>query len=88
VNLKLGLARLSIATRVENAQAVLVIGDNGPGIPPRQLERIWRPFYTTKERGTGLGLYITRRAVEHQGGTIALESRVGAGTTFTIRLPL
>jgi PAS domain S-box-containing protein len=88
VNIKLGPARLSISTRAENHQAVLVIGDNGPGIPPRQLERIWRPFYTTKERGTGLGLYITRRAVEHQGGTIALESKVGIGTTFTIRLPL
>ncbi|HZV00530.1 MAG TPA: ATP-binding protein [Planctomycetota bacterium] len=88
VNLKLGPARLSISTRVEDGKAVLVIGDNGPGIPPRQLERIWRPFYTTKERGTGLGLYITRRAVEHQGGTIALESKVGVGTTFTIRLPL
>lgn len=88
VNLKLGPARLSLATRVESGHAVLVIGDNGPGIPPRQLERIWRPFYTTKERGTGLGLYITKRAVEHQGGTVALETKVGVGTTFTIRLPL
>ena len=67
---------------------MLVIADNGPGIAPRQLERIWRPFYTTKERGTGLGLYITKRAVEHQGGTISLETRVGVGTTFTIRLPI
>src|SRR5207244_5939661 len=58
--LKLGPARLSIATRVENERAVLVVADNGPGIPPKQLERIWRPFYTTKERGTGLGLYISR----------------------------
>ncbi|MBI3722599.1 PAS domain-containing protein [bacterium] len=86
--MKLKAPRLSISTRTAAGQAVIVIADNGPGIPARQLERIWRPFYTTKERGTGLGLYITRRAVEHQGGTIALETEVGEGTTFTIRLPL
>jgi two-component system sensor histidine kinase AtoS len=86
--LKLAAPRLTIASRVENGRALLSIADNGPGIPPRQLERIWRPFYTTKERGTGLGLYITRRAVEHQGGTIALQTKVGAGTTFVIALPL
>jgi signal transduction histidine kinase len=86
--LRLGPPRLKIATLVEGSNAVIVVSDNGPGIPSRQLERIWRPFYTTKERGTGLGLYITKRAVEHQGGAISLETELGRGTTFTIRLPL
>lgn len=86
--IKLSPPRLTIATRVEGTSAVIVVDDNGPGIPSRQLERIWRPFYTTKERGTGLGLYITRRAIEHQGGSISLETQLGRGTTFTIRLPM
>jgi two-component system NtrC family sensor kinase len=86
--IRLAPPRLTIRTRNDEGRALISVTDNGPGIGPRQLERIWRPFYTTKERGTGLGLYITRRAIEHQGGTIDLETKVGEGTTFTMRLPL
>ena len=63
--------------------------DNGPGIPPLQLLRIMEPFYTTKskEKGSGLGLSISREIVEHHGGTLRVRSQVGEGTTFIISLP-
>ncbi len=63
--------------------------DNGPGIPQMQLSRIMEPFYTTKskEKGSGLGLSISREIVEHHGGTLRVHSRVNAETTFTVSLP-
>jgi signal transduction histidine kinase len=64
------------------------VTDNGCGIAPEQLERIWEPFYTTKgPRGTGLGLDICRKIVEVHGGQITVQSAVNVGTTFTVRLP-
>jgi signal transduction histidine kinase len=65
------------------------ISDNGPGIPPDVLPRIWDPFFTTKDvgEGTGLGLSIVHELVERHGGTIECETKVGEGTTFTVRLP-
>jgi signal transduction histidine kinase len=64
------------------------VEDNGRGIADVDLPRIFEPFYTTKARGTGLGLAITKRLVEEMGGTIAVRSRFGAGTTFTLHLPV
>ena len=71
----------SRAVRVE-------IGDTGSGIAPDRLERIWEPFYTTKERGCGLGLAIVRRIVESHGGTVEVQSEVSRGTRFVVRFPL
>jgi two-component system, NtrC family, sensor histidine kinase HydH len=68
--------------------AAIKIRDDGDGIPPERLGRIFEPFVTTKSRGTGLGLAITRRVVEHHGGRIGVESEVGRGTTFTVTLPV
>jgi signal transduction histidine kinase len=51
------------------------------------LDRIYRPFYTTKHQGTGLGLTITRGIVERHGGHIEIESKVGEGSTFTLVIP-
>jgi two-component system, sporulation sensor kinase E len=73
----------------EGADGVWVsVGDTGGGIPQEQINRIFEPFYTTKKKGSGLGLMIVQRIVRAHGGRIELESQVGRGTTFRIWLPL
>ena len=64
------------------------VSDNGPGIPPENLSRIFRPFYTTKIEGTGLGLATCKRIATEYGGEIQVQSEVGKGTKFLIELPL
>jgi signal transduction histidine kinase len=66
------------------------VEDNGPGIPEEVLPRLFEPFFTTKdvERGTGLGLTIVRSIVENYGGEIAVRSRLGEGTRFSLSLPV
>jgi two-component system, sporulation sensor kinase E len=64
------------------------VADTGGGIPQEQINRIFEPFYTTKKKGSGLGLMIVQRIVRAHGGRIELESHVGRGTTFGIWLPL
>ena len=78
-----------IRTAVRNNLVSLEISDNGPGIAAAELPRIWDPFWTTKEEGegTGLGLSVVHGIVTEHGGTIDVETRVGAGTTFTVSLP-
>lgn len=66
----------------------LAFADTGAGIPRESIEKIFTPFFTTKEGGTGLGLAITQRIVEGHGGTVTVESEPGQGTTFRVRLPL
>ena len=65
----------------------LHVEDNGPGIPSDQQMNIFVPFFTTKQKGTGLGLAICQRIVRNHGGTITVQSRLGEGTSFIIRLP-
>ena len=73
----------------EGADGVwMSVADTGGGIPQEQISRIFEPFFTTKKTGTGLGLMIVQRIVRAHGGRIELESHVGQGTTFRIRLPL
>jgi signal transduction histidine kinase len=62
----------------------VAIRDNGPGIPADKLERIFEPYYTTKEKGTGLGLATVKHNVELYGGTVRVESELGKGTTFSL----
>jgi signal transduction histidine kinase len=64
------------------------VADTGGGIPEEQISRIFEPFYTTKKKGTGLGLMIVQRIVRAHEGRIELESHVGRGTTFRVWLPL
>jgi len=82
---------ITIVTRYQTRdQAVEVaISDTGRGIPSEQIDRIFDPFFTTKEsgQGTGLGLSIAYGIVTTHGGTIAVQSEVGKGSTFTIRMP-
>ncbi len=73
----------------ENSDGVWVsVVDTGGGIPQEQLNRIFEPFYTTKKKGSGLGLMIVQRIVRAHNGRIDLESNVGKGTTFRVWLPL
>lgn len=77
-----------ISARIEDEEIVLTVEDTGVGIAEENLGRLFKPFFTTKERGTGLGLAICKRFVELHGGHIFVESKVGRGTKFTIRLPV
>ncbi|MEZ4388107.1 MAG: ATP-binding protein [Candidatus Krumholzibacteriia bacterium] len=81
---------VTIRTSVSEDQVVLQVADTGCGIPPEALGKLFDPFYTTKEpgKGTGLGLYICHSIMEEHGGSIEVDSTVGLGTTFTVRLPL
>ena len=71
----------------ERGDLVVRIADNGRGIAPEECERIFFPFHTTKERGTGLGLSVVKSLVEAMGGTLSLSSVPGEGSVFTITLP-
>jgi two-component system nitrogen regulation sensor histidine kinase GlnL len=64
------------------------IRDTGRGLSPEELERIFTPFHTTKERGTGLGLAVCQKIVHEHRGLIRMESHPGSGTSITILLPL
>jgi len=64
------------------------VTDTGSGIPPERLAAIFDDFVTTKKRGLGLGLAITKRIVEQLDGTITVASEVGKGTTFTMSFPV
>jgi two-component system NtrC family sensor kinase len=68
--------------------AVISVSDEGKGIAAENLSHIFRPFFTTKGHGTGLGLSLARRMVESHGGSIAVSSEVGSGTLFAVRLPI
>ncbi len=67
---------------------VVTVADNGPGIPPEDLSKIFLPFYTTKTHGTGLGLAVVQKIVVQHGGTVEVCNRPGGGAEFTLTLPL
>ncbi|MBM3820261.1 MAG: sensor histidine kinase [Acidimicrobiia bacterium] len=80
--------RVVIRTLRQNEQAIIEVADTGCGIPAERLETIFDDFVTTKRRGLGLGLAISKKVVEQLGGTISVASEVGLGSTFTLRFPL
>jgi signal transduction histidine kinase len=75
---------------IENGggSAVVRVRDNGCGIPPERLGRIFNPFFTTKAKGTGLGMAISKKIVEAHAGTMDVASEIGRGTEFVVSLPL
>ncbi|MEH6988038.1 PAS domain S-box protein [Cytobacillus firmus] len=79
---------ITVSIQKESDQKVHIsIGDEGTGIPAHKIKKLGEPFYTTKERGTGLGLMVTYKIVEEHKGTIEVESKLGEGTVFHIYLP-
>ncbi len=85
-----GVLRLALAPTPDRGMVTLTIADTGHGMPHDVMTKIFDPFFTTKEfgKGTGLGLTVVRGIIEEHSGTIRVESRPGAGTVFTIGLPI
>jgi len=79
---------VTVTTAAENGQVAVRIADNGHGIPPENLARVFEPFFTTRPvgEGTGLGLAVCHGIINRHGGTIDIESVPGVGTTVTVRL--
>jgi signal transduction histidine kinase len=80
--------KILVELKLEGTCAAIAVVDTGRGIPPDHLPNIFRPFYTTKGNGTGLGLSLARRIVEEHGGRIDVASSVGEGTRFVVSLPI
>ena len=80
--------KIAVTVELQGKNAVIEVADNGRGIAPNHLPNIFRPFYTTKGDGTGLGLSLARRIVEDHQGRIDVTSTLGKGTTFAVILPL
>jgi len=78
--------KLSIVAEKEDANLLVRVSDSGCGIPPEEIDRIFEYGFTTKPGGSGQGMSIAKQIIEDNGGTISVESRIGAGTTFTICL--
>ena len=84
-----GGGKLEITSRRGvDSMAEITVADSGEGVATDDMERLFDPFFSTKESGTGLGLALVHRVIESHGGTIAVHSRRGKGSIFTIRLPL
>jgi len=83
-----GEKRLEIRSRSAAGLLELSVADNGPGIAPENLSRVFEPLFSTKSFGTGLGLPTVKQIVEQHGGSIAIDSEVGHGTCVRVRLPI
>ncbi|MDH4162566.1 MAG: ATP-binding protein [Nitrospirota bacterium] len=79
---------ITLESRREGGKAEVRISDTGIGIPQETIQRIFLPFFTTKDRGVGMGLALVHKIVVSHGGTIVVDSGKGRGTTFTITLPV
>ncbi|TAK07415.1 MAG: two-component sensor histidine kinase [Candidatus Manganitrophaceae bacterium] len=81
---------LVVTSRAEKevGRVEISIGDTGTGIPKEQITKVFKPFYTTKPKGMGVGLSLAKRIIERHGGTLRLESEPGAGTTVFLHIPL
>jgi len=84
-----GRGTLTLTTQSSDGYIFATVKDTGPCIPRHHLARIFDPFFTTKEpgKGTGLGLHIVREIVRGYGGEVTVDSTLGEGTVFTVKLP-
>ena len=79
--------RIWVASREDGGRAIIDVGDTGCGIPAERLPHVFDDYVTTKRRGLGLGLAISRRIVEQLGGSISVTSEIGKGSVFTLSFP-
>lgn len=79
---------LTVTTGTRAGEALLEISDDGDGIPEELLDKIFEPYFTTKDFGSGIGLTLVYKVIKEHGGEIAVKSREGEGTTFSILLPI
>ncbi|CAM4478139.1 ATP-binding protein [Paenibacillus typhae] len=82
------IGKIEVGARREGAEVRIFISDNGKGMDICTLDRLFNPFFTTKENGTGLGLSVSDRIIKNHGGCISVSSRINVGTRFVISLPL
>ena len=80
--------KLSIIGNIQNNMIIIVVKDNGAGISPENMKKIFDPLFTTKVKGIGLGLAVSQKLVDANGGSIQVESEAGAGSAFTVSLPI
>jgi signal transduction histidine kinase len=80
--------QLTITASQPEEVVLISVQDTGVGIPEEDLPKLFHPLYTTKAKGVGLGLAVCQRLVEAHGGSITVESQVGRGSTFTVKLPV
>ena len=80
--------KLIISNGIEGDQVCIIVQDTGTGIPENIKKTLFRPFVTTKNKGTGLGLYYCKKTIEKHNGSITVDSKSGSGSTFTIYIPL
>ncbi|MCG3117657.1 MAG: ATP-binding protein [Candidatus Manganitrophus sp. SA1] len=83
-----GELRVSSQNQKNADRVEISIKDTGSGIPKAQMDKVFKPFYTTKSKGMGVGLSLAKRIVERHGGTLRLESKEGLGTTVSLHIPL
>ncbi len=83
-----GGGKVSVTTRLMGARVEIAVSDTGIGIPADMLPKLYDPFFTTKEGGSGLGLALTQQIIHDHGGDLKVESTVGRGTTFTVSVPV
>lgn len=81
------IIRVSVRVNPDDRSVHIRLSDNGPGIPENFIKRIWEPFQTTRNEGTGLGLYIVKRVIHEHNGTVIAENGTNGGAVFTINLP-
>ena len=79
---------LTIETKIGRSEVMLEVSDTGVGIPEGQIAKIFEPYYTTKEFGSGLGLTVVYKIVKEHGGEVSLRTHEEEGTTFTMSFPI
>ena len=80
--------KITVGIRQDGGFGIVSVSDTGPGIPPEMMERLFKPFQTSKKEGSGIGLALVKRFADNFGGNASVESEPGKGATFHVKLPL